>query len=424
MHSRKVFPLKDLNYAASKTSTTFNTALNPADLRDGAIGIYGIHRAGATNLNKLVLITDGGSEVAGAVPAASFVGEQIQIAMGVAVGPSQLSNPIDKTNGIRNCKAKIYTAPVLGVWRVGYNGVAGSSTNFPATVVKGDDFSINVTERNYIVAANREPFLKKSYSVGALANGESVLTVLYRWIAYVSALPADQLLFDKLLVKLVDNGTGSVFTTSATVAAVNGATTLTTSAAHGVVAGNGVRLNGDYYVAVTGTTGSTLVLDRPYQGATGTIANANTLNVVATATLYGIELTDKAAGQNLVVGSDGALAVNATKKQMTAPLIGSGTQQQVQALEYEALPKKGSSDFLTSYMKKDIIRATGTYDLYIFEVHNANHPNGDPGSVFKVTNYLTLAFVSGVADTTTFAQSDFEDAMISLFGATVIPAIS
>lgn len=424
MHSRKVFPAKDLNYAASKTSTTQNTATNPADLRDGAIGIYGIHRAGSTNLNKIALITDGGSESAGIVPMATFVGDQIFIAMGVGTGPSQLSNPIDKPGGIKSCKAKVYTAPVLGVWRVGYNGTSGS-LNLPSTILRGDDFSISVTERNYKVSGNRESFLKKQYSVAAQANGETALSLVERWIAAVNLRPDDDVLFDKTKIKIVDNGTGSAFANTATVAAVNGATSLTTSAAHGVGVGDAVRLNGDFYVAVTGSASTTLVLDRPFQGPTGTIANANTLDlgVASTVTELGIELVDKKAGQNLFVGVDGILS-NAARKQHVAPLIGAGTEAQVKAAEYEALPKKGSTDLITSYMPHDSLRASGTYDQYIFEVKNSNHPNGDPGSVFKVINYLTVAFPSGVADTTNFAQSDFEDILISLFGASVIPAIS
>src|SRR5688500_2319814 len=110
MHNRKVFPFKDLNYGASKTSTTQNTALNPADLRDGAVGIYGIHEGAGVNLNKLALITDGGSEVAGSVPMATFSGRQIIIAFGLPVG-CQLSNPIDRPGGLKKATASKYVAP-------------------------------------------------------------------------------------------------------------------------------------------------------------------------------------------------------------------------------------------------------------------------------------------------------------------------
>jgi hypothetical protein len=170
MHSRKVFVLKDLNYAASKTSTTVNTALNPADLRDGAVGIYGVHRTGATNLNKLVLITDGGAEAAGVVPMASFVGDQIVVAMGVASGNPQLSNYIDKPTGLKAFAAAKYVAPVLGAFRIGYNGTAGSSANVPATVLAGDDLSIRMIDRNTVVSGMRSPYNAKTVSISAALN--------------------------------------------------------------------------------------------------------------------------------------------------------------------------------------------------------------------------------------------------------------
>lgn len=419
MHNRKVFVLKDLNYAASKTSTTLNTALNPQDLRDGAVGIYGIHRTGATNLDKLVLIADGGAEAAGVVPAASFVGDQVFIAFGVASGSNQISGPIDKPTGLQAATGKKYTAPVLGAFRVGYNGTAGTSFNLPATVLAGDDFTIKVLDRNSIVSGFRSPYIAKNLSISAALN-DTAYVLAKKWVAALN-LRQDDIMIDKLKVKILHNGTGAVFTTSATVAGVNGATTLTTSAAHGVTAGDAISLAGDYYLTVTGTTGSTLVLDRPFQGATGTIANADTLDITGAATAWGIEMVDDQVGRNLDIASSGLL-VNAIHKTQTYPLAGNGTQAQIQAIEEEARPKKGTTDMLTTYIDRDPIRSVTTYDQYILTVHNRQHAKGAQGSVFLVLAYLTLAFPSGVADTAGFAQSDFEDAMTSLF--TTFPAIS
>ena len=425
MHNRKVFVLKDLLYGASKSGNTVNTALNPADLRDGAIGVYGIHRAGATNLNKHVLITDGGAESAGVVPMANFVGDQICIAFGVASGNNQVSNYIDKTtlggNGLRAAVGKKYTAPVLGVQAIGYNGTAGSSMNLPATIIGGEDFTIKMIDRNSVVSGFRSPYNAKTVSVAA-AVGDTGYTLARKWIAALNTQPDGVIPVDKAKARILGNGTGAAFTTSATVAAVNGATTLTTSAAHGVTAGDYVSIGGDVYQTIAGTTGTTLVLDRPYQGASGTVANANTLDISVAATTFGIELTDDQVGRNLDLSASGLLA-QATQKIITASLMGNGTQAQVAALEEEARPKKGSHDMLTRYMDIDPIRASGNYDLYILTIQNGNHPTGQQGSVFKVINYLTLAFVENVADTATFAQSDFEDIMQQLFGAT-FPSVS
>lgn len=423
MHARKVLVLKDVNYGASKGSATQNTALNPADLASGAVGVYGVHTTGATNLNKLVLITDGGGEAAGAIQAASFVGKEVFIAVGKTVG-CEVSQPIQLTAGLKSSAGAKYSAPVRGEIRIGYNGTSGS-LNLP-TVVKGADFTIGIINKSYKVSGFRQPFQKTQLSIQANAAAESAYSLLKRWIAMVNAR-TDNVFIDKTLIKILHNGTGAVFATSATVSGVNGATSLTTSAAHGVSVGDFVSLNGDLYQAVTGTAGTTLVLDRPYQQATGTVANANTLDITGAATQFGLSLVDNADLLNLSVALQGDLAEAATKTQQTSPTIGSGgVNALVVEMEKEALGKKGSEDQITSYVKRDIIYsqvAGSNYDLYFLEVQNSNQAGGDQGAVFNLKSFITCAFVAGVADTTNFNQSDFEDVMTSLFGAT-FPAIS
>lgn len=418
MHNRKVFVFKDVNYGSSKTSATVNTATNPADLADGAVGVYGIHQAGATNLNKLVLIIDGGVEAAGVVPAASFVGTEVFIAMGTATN-HQLSNPIQLKAGLKEFAAAKYSAPVRGVVRIGYNGTVGSDLNTPSTILKGDSFQIDLFNRNYFVSGGREPGQKVNLAITAAA-GDSDYVLCKKWVAALN-LRVDDVLIDKLKVKILHNGTGAVFAASATVSAVNGATSLTTSAAHGVSVGDAVSLAGDYYIAQTGTTGSTLVLDRPYQGATATIANADTLDITGAATSWGIELVDQKDFYNIEATVQGVIA-DATIKRQVLPTPGSGSTAAVLAMEEEARPKKGTEDMITSYIKRDVLRASTNYDLYILTIQNERMPQGGQGSVFRVVNYLTLAFVQGVADTTNFNQSDFEDIMTSLF--TTFAAIS
>lgn len=425
-HARKVIVYKDVNYAASKTSSAVNTALNPADLADGAVGVYGIHEAGATNLNKLVLIADGGSEVAGRIAAASFVGKEVVVCVGRSVG-NENSQPINVTpSGLKSAKGAKYSAPVRGEIRVGYNGTVGSTMNYPVTITKGDDLNITVINRSYKVSGFRQPFQRVQLAIQAATDAETQLSVLTRFIAAVNAR-TDEVFIDKTLLKLRHNGTGAVFTTSATVAGVNGATTLTTSAAHGVSAGDAISLDGDYYLTTTGTTGSTLVLTRPFQGPTGTIANANTLDITGAATAWGLSFVDRTDFLNLEIALSGPLVQNATKIQTTVATMGSGgANALVVELEKDALGKKGSEDQITRYMRLDKVYseiAGSNYDLYFLEVKNNYQAGGDQGAVFDMKSYLTLGFVAGVADTTDLAQSDFEDIMTSLFGAT-FPAIS
>lgn len=416
MQHRKLFVTTDVNYGASKTSSTAETALNPEDLAKGALGIYGIHEAGSTNVNKLVLLTDGGSEAAGKVPVASFVGKEIFFAVGAAVG-CQISNPVQKTNGIRSIKSAAYTAPVRGVNTVGYS-TSGTSLNLP-TLVKGDEIAIGLYNRTYHVSGNREPGQKVILSTQA-AGGETQYQILKKLLTSINRR-TDQILIDKQTIKITDNGSGSAFANTATVAAVNGATSLTTSANHGVGVGDYVRLNGDYYQAITGTATTTLVLDRAYQGPTATIANANTVDLGATAsTELGIQFGEYADGINVVATVNGALE-NASVVKTTASVIGNGSYAQVLELEKEARVLKGTSDFITEYIPKDPLKTAAgiTYDMYIIEAQSSDQPKGENGSVFKVVNYTTVCFPSTVADTGGKNQSNFEDIMVVIYPALV-----
>lgn len=419
MQHRKLFLTKDVNYGASKTSSTAETALNPNDLADGALGIYGIHEAGSTNVNKLVLITDGGSEGAGKVPAASFVGKEIFIACGRAEG-CRISNPIQRVGGIRSIKSAVYTAPVKAVHVIGYTStVSGSNLNLP-TLVKGDEFGIQVYNRNYAVSGQREPGQKVILSTQALTGGETEYEIIKKWLTSINKR-TDEILIDKATIKVTDNGSGSAFANSATVAAVNGATSLTTSANHGVGVGDYVRLDGDYYQAITGTATTTLVLDRAYQGPTQTIANANTLDLGASAsTALGIQFSDDAFFMNTTATVNGVLE-NATVTLVTAPVKGSGSYAEVLDLEKDVRVLKGTADMITEYIPKDALQAdsTLTYDLYYIEAQSSDQPKGENGSVFKVLNYTIVGFPSTVADTGGKNQSNFEDVMVNFYSALV-----
>jgi hypothetical protein len=443
MHNRKVFVFQDLNYGSSKTSTTANTALTPADLASGAVGVYGIHEAGATNLNKLVLITDGGSESAGKVPAASFVGREVIVAMGTVSG-HQLSNPIQYKMGnitqvgLREAKAGVYAAPVRGVVRIGYNpATLSGSLNLPATISRGDNFQVSIFNRNYFVSGGQEPGQKVLLSGGSpyvLAN-DTPYTILKKWIANVNLIairPSSDILIDTTKIKIVSNAaTGANFSNTATAAVTNGSTAVTTSAAHGITAGQYIAFGSttsgalsDLYIATAVPTTTTITLDRPYQGVTNAaLGNTATWNTGSTTapTLLGLELTD-AKDFYALQYSVQDIAKDATVTVITGATFGSGSQAEVLALEKEALPKKGTEDLITSYIPKDVTRANGTYDLYFLTVDNSRFPDGDQGAVFQVLNYLTLAFVSGVADTAGKNQGDFENVMTTLF--TTFPQIS
>lgn len=413
---RKVLVTTDVNYGASKSSATAETALNPADLAVGALGVYGIDPNSANNANKMALITDGGADATGKVPAASFTGKEIVIGIGTADG-CQLSNPIDIA-GIKDIVSKAYTVPVKGIYGIGYNRtLAAGSLNFPASVSRGDEISIQIIDRSNVITANRQPFYKERYSV-QLSEDDTAYEALVKLVEYIVKRDAANPTLTRIAIpKISHNVAGAAFATSATVAVTYGGTSFTTSAAHGVGVGDWVSLNGDLYQAITGTTGSTLVIDRAYRGATGTVANANALDLGASVpTELGLEITDKDFYSNIEVTVNG-LILDATRASVVDPSTGSGTYDHVKRLEEDALPYKGSHDQITRYMPLDTIKADAntTYDIYFITVKNSDHPTGQQGSVFNVVNYVQVAFPSTVADTGGKNQSNFEDVMVNFY---------
>ena len=79
----KILVFKDVNYGASKTSATKNTALTPDQLADGALGIYGIDPT--LSAGQLSLIVDG-STVANNIAVASYKGGKLYFYQGTSTG--------------------------------------------------------------------------------------------------------------------------------------------------------------------------------------------------------------------------------------------------------------------------------------------------------------------------------------------------
>lgn len=415
----KVIVTKATNYAASKTNAALNTALNPADLADGALGIYGIDPI--LNAGNLSLITDAAASSGSLINKADFKGKEVIISFGTS-GNTINSNPID-VNGIKRINSSAYTAPVKGVFAVGYNRTltSGSLEYASSGIQRGDEIEIRIVNQLSEVTGNKLPYEKERYSA-QLKEGEGVYSGLVKLVNNViNRENANSTLVSIAIPKISSNTAGAAAANSATLAAVNGLKTLTSSAAHGIGVSDYVSIAGDLYQAVTGTAGTTLVLDRPYSGATGTITNATFLDLGASVpTELGIEITDKNFYSNIEVTVQGVI-IDATLTKVVQATPGSGSFDHVNRLEAYALPMLGSHDQITSYAhfpKPKAVEGT-TYDLYFMEVQNSYHPKGDNGSVFNVVNNIDIAFPSTVADTGGTNQSDFEDIITTFYPALV-----
>ena len=394
---KRILVAKDLAYANDKAAAGANSAVNPLNLMEGAIGVYGIPKTSNNNKDKLALIIDGGSDAAGKVPDSAFDGKSFMIALGLANG-SRESVHIDIGN-LQDVEvsAGAYDPAVAQVTEIGKGSVAGSSANMP-TAVTGDTVGVKISksEDQTVVYVQGQQYEQR------LTAGESD----YSAVSKLAAKIADD--EDALAnVKVKTDLTGSAFANSATVTAVNGETSLTTSANHGVGVGDYLSLGGDVYQAVTGTATTTLVLDRPYGGASATIANNATLDLGATdPTEVGLEITGKVAGQDLIIAAYGNLD-NADHNIATPATQGEGTYEIITALENLWEGNLGTARKLDASVPRpgNLAVAGGTYDVYRFVFKNSEMPAGN-NQVTDVINELVVAFPDGNSNG---GQGEFED---------------
>lgn len=225
-----------------------------------------------------------------------------------------------------------------------------SIISIPTTVSIGDLFAITIVDNSRL----DQPYTKYSFetdaSTSAAADGE--IALVYDLVAQINNADSPQYhAWGTNLYRAIPSvsDSGSAIAASATVAAVKGATTLTTSAGHGLTAGDYISLGGDVYKTVTGTTGTTLVLDRAYTGETATIANAAALDLGAAPSgnwILGIEavytgeaftIARKEELENETVTTDG------TVDKLTAVryVLGSGVADEVIQLEKDGKANQG-----------------------------------------------------------------------------------
>lgn len=433
--SRKVFVLKDEKYARTASADTTNAANNnPFNLAEGSLGVYGVDPVSANNAHKLALITDGGSDAAGLVPAASFAGKQIQFAVGLGGSLGADMSPVLDIAGI-TVQSLAYTAPVKKVIAVGYHpSYTSNSLNLPGTILRGDAVGLVI---NDTADPDYATSLGKAYSGAAPTLSATGYAILKDLFDRVDADPNA-----KVDMEIFSNGTGTAFVASthftgsgtAQIAATNGSKVITVSAATSLTAwsasyGAGTLIKvgtATYTIVSVGTPASNAVeitLDREYQGATFAATNVSTTNgaSLASVTEYGFTVTDKENFQNVEVSVSG-LIEDADKVTATALVWGTGTAVQVGAEEdYTKGQAFGVSDFIDRRVpqRSNLVDSTLTYDIYRVSCANSRYTS-DPhaGRNSSVDVEMLLAFPSTVADTAGENQSNFEDIMAAL-GVTI-----
>ena len=417
---KHVFAAKDVNYASSVGDTAVNTALNPYDLADGAVGIYGVHGAAGVNINKLVLLIDGGAEAAGVVPAANFVGDQILF----AIGTSDRNKPI-VSNSIQVDKMRMttaaYQAAVRGVFGIGYalgaaaNGQDGNGDlNLPASIFRGDEAWIKL---NYLDDKDELKTTGCTYSGYASKIGDDEFSILND---LAENYDRDEQNGRVAIEVVVQAGTITDFATNPTV--TNGSPNVTFAGAETINVGDVVIFRGRAYEVAEVVSGTEINLTRNYQGASETITTGGSLAGivdVSTITASGLRIFDLEDNMETVV-ANGGIIESADRTQIVAAEFSNGEGAQVAFEELSNRPYHGGLNNIDRriplrnlYTDEDV--NYDQYELLARNSHATSDPHtGGPQGASSTEVGVMFAFVEGVADTPGFNQSDFEDIMTAL----------
>ncbi len=418
----KILIAKALNYAASKTSTTTETAKNPKDLKEGSIGIYGVHTftISSVKYERLALITETATTTASlptdglwVVNVDDFNGKEIIIARGTIDG-YVASNPI-QLKAIESLVGAEYAAPVAMSVTVGYT-TDGGRLNLPTTIEERDSAMVKLIKS--LEGTNTDD--RKSYDA-VLSATDTQYSILTKVIAKLDALNDNG---EQAFAygEIVSDGTRTAIAAgsgdSTSIVVVNGSTTVAFNNAGiqtALTVGAFVKIQGVLYKIVTSeTTGFTI--DRAYSGASETIAfsDADT-GVYSAITQHGLKLTNRVAGDKVEVALGGVLE-DATITYATQGTPGSGTSAQVLGIEKESFGERGNYDRIKSYMPQ-IPTHTVTdevYDLYFMKYSNQFDGKSEVSDKFNNNGSVFIAFPDGDYNDSGEGQGIFETIFTTL----------
>jgi hypothetical protein len=154
---------------------------------------------------------------------------------------------------------------------------------------------------------------------------------------------------------------------------------ITAAASITIATGTLISIRGAIYKVATGGTGTSFVLDRPYQGDSETIAVGSTVDQAATmaytsgTTKLGIKLTGLYDDTHFVVAVHGEMS-DAVITTITDWKQGSGSGAQIAELETEGLIFNGNGAVLNEAFSSDygvatrFASTTQTYDQFFIDI--------------------------------------------------------
>lgn len=282
-------------------------------------------------------------------------------------------------------KKTLYVAPVLQSSYIGWNGTSGGLNTLTTNPSYKDEFALAIKETSE--GTFPEPTWDYNYvATSSLDVADANVTVSAKLVAAINS-PSNPLYKNmRMLVsaELLLKGTYSAFTltgTTPTMTFTNGSTIATlggtTPAFNGAIgdllafnaSATPDQTNSNAYIIKGVSAGVSITLDRPFEGATVTLTQAQVqgtrLNKVTAVTAVGIHLTSLEADSTFkVLARNNFGNADVTYSAYTR---GNGQDYQVQALELEGQTFAGdtakNTQFSSFYGQQDTFVVSGeTYD--------------------------------------------------------------
>ncbi len=307
-------------------------------------------------------------------------------------------------------KGMSYVAPQEQIYYVGYNGSSGSIDVSTAS----NQYIIRVLYKfDSEIFSEQTNVLYQEYTSDAAPTQSEVAAGFA--VKYAQTYPATN---NDVKVERVCDGTFTVTGGSTTAVVTLGSTTVTfSSSSHALVAGDILRIGGTLstfpaYV-VSSVSGATVILDSKYQGASGTIANAN-LGEMSAVTAWGLKFTGKPftftaasvarfkyqkVAFDMTIQNFGSTSITQSQEASR----GNGTFEEVAELEYWSLGFDGwlanRNTIPAQAQPRTNATASTNYDIIsisAFDNSDFGVISGTKPSPFQVY----LAIVEGAAQTT------------------------
>lgn len=271
-----------------KANNVFSVILDDETILSTALPAAGTVMTDANLPNGAIAAVDLGMRLLNAVTYNALSdSDQFMVIQGKGAGNPMVKSPV-LTKGKVKITSAAHVASKQQITAIGYNGTTGS---LPAA--NNTSYYVKIRKNDNDAANRSQPFsLFGQYETSGSATQEELAEGLaLNLVKNLSLEPANRYIDVDVLMDeagVVTTGTTTTYTVTynSTVVGIDG--TLTN-----VVVGDYVRLEGTtvaspVYKVTAYTASGSIVLDRPYTGATGTVAMANA-RVIASATAVAAE---------------------------------------------------------------------------------------------------------------------------------------